>query len=393
MKLKQFSDSLFFSSKSLNQARVNEATTSSIQPIHQRGHEKQRIGFIRLRLTPPVRIQSARDVLDIFANHDFLRVLMLACWLVFCGFVETFMAQLSDMRYHSDATISKHPLRDLLHDVFPRIASVQIVNYLLTTTIVYTLAGFAVQSPDWPSRFIILRRWGFIMGFIYVFRGITLLITTLPSPMLDQCQPPEIELTGSLNERFGFILSVIGGTALTCTDNIFSGHTSMMMSCIMIWRVHSRLRRPFSWLLYAIASAGILTILFTRLHYSIDVVLAIYITYTAWDVYLRYVQEASMHYLFGFTKKQSAFLDLFALKHAGVNDAQDFHDYLNWQPHPVGKRWLMKLVMYVDGLDIRFRAIGVFDERGLYKNQAALRRHAGDSNNEKTVKVQLDNMV
>jgi hypothetical protein len=48
----------------------------------------------------------------------------------------------------------------------------------------------------------------------------------------------------------------------------------------LIWRVHSRCKRVVSWVLYLIASAGILMILFTRFHYSIDVLLAIckYIT-------------------------------------------------------------------------------------------------------------------
>lgn len=171
--------------------------------------------------------------------------------------------------------IKKHPLTDLLHDAFPLVANTQIVNYLLTTTIVYTVVGFAFTSPDWTTRYMILRRWAFIMGFLYVFRGITLLVTTLPSSLIDECRPPEIELTGTVAQRFGFITEVIGGTALTCTDNIFSGHTSLMFSCCMIWRVHSRLHRVFSWILYLVATAGILMILFTRFHYTIDVVLAL----------------------------------------------------------------------------------------------------------------------
>jgi hypothetical protein len=163
----------------------------------------------------------------------------------------------------------------LLHDAFPKVADSQIVNYLLTIILVYTAVGFAVQSPDWTTRFLIVRRFAFIMGFIYVFRGITLVVTTLPSSLVDECRPPETELTGSAGARFGFLFSVVGGTALTCTDNIFSGHTSMMISCAMIWRAHSRLRRPFSWILYLLVTAGILMILFTRFHYSVDVVLAI----------------------------------------------------------------------------------------------------------------------
>jgi hypothetical protein len=248
--------------------------------------------------------------------------------------------------------------------------------------------GFAIQSPDWTTRFMLLRRFTFIMGFIYVFRGITLLVTTLPSSLIDECRPPEVELTGTVGERFGFILQVIGGTALTCTDNIFSGHTSMMVSCCMVWRVHSRLRRPFSWLLYAVATAGILMILFTRFHYTVDVVLAICkssfsflffsfytnnnpfdidITYTAWDIYLRYVQEASMRYMFGFTKHST--FDLFNTQlHSG--DASRMYQYLTWQPRPLGKKWLMWVFMYVDGLDIRLRALRIFDENGVWQNRS-----------------------
>ncbi|KAI8057565.1 PAP2 superfamily C-terminal-domain-containing protein [Gilbertella persicaria] len=345
----------------LNRIEAKEAPSV----IARLSHEKQTIGFLKLRLSPPSQIRSLKDVGSIFMSHEFARVLLVFIWLVICGLIETFMAQLSDMRYYALPEMSKHPLRDLLHDAFPRVADTQIVNYLLTMTLLYTLVGFAVQSPDWSTRFMILRRFGFIMGFIYVFRGITLLVTTLPSSLIDECRPPEIELTGTVAQRFGFLFSVIGGSALTCTDNIFSGHTSMMMSCCMVWRVHSKLRRPFAWILYLIATAGILMILFTRFHYSIDVVLAIYITYTAWNIYLRYIQEASVKYMFGFTNHST--LEVFQ-SHL-TSDAALTYEYLNWQPHPLGKHWLMWFFMYIDGLDIRLRAIGVFDEYGAWKKE------------------------
>lgn len=69
--------------------------------------EKQTIGFISLRLAPPIKIRRLQDVRDVFLNHEFLRLVMLVAWLVFCGFIETFMAQLSDIRYHSGPAISK----------------------------------------------------------------------------------------------------------------------------------------------------------------------------------------------------------------------------------------------------------------------------------------------
>lgn len=70
-------------------------------------HEHQKIAYITLRLAPPVTIRSLRDIRDIVLNHEFLRLILVAVWLVFCGFLETFMAQLSDMRYHNSPAISK----------------------------------------------------------------------------------------------------------------------------------------------------------------------------------------------------------------------------------------------------------------------------------------------
>ncbi|KAI8975463.1 hypothetical protein BDF20DRAFT_836861 [Mycotypha africana] len=162
---------------------------------------------------------------------NLVRVVMLVGWLVFCGFVETFLAQLSEIRYENASVMNKHPLPDLLYDAFPKINNMQIVNYLLTTTVLYTVG-------HWILRRFLDYAWMFIMGCLYIFRGITLLVTTLPSSMIDQCRPPETVRSGTVVERFGYIFTVMGGTALTCTDNIFSGHTCVMMSCVMVWHVH-----------------------------------------------------------------------------------------------------------------------------------------------------------
>jgi hypothetical protein len=70
-------------------------------------HEQQKIAYIPLRLAPPVKIRTLRDVRDIILNHEFLRLILVVFWFMICGFIEMFMAQLSDMRYHNSSTISK----------------------------------------------------------------------------------------------------------------------------------------------------------------------------------------------------------------------------------------------------------------------------------------------
>ena len=59
----------------------------------------EKIGFIKLPLEPPTRIESYHDIIYLFLNHDFLRVIMAILWFIFCGFIESFLAQLSDIRY------------------------------------------------------------------------------------------------------------------------------------------------------------------------------------------------------------------------------------------------------------------------------------------------------
>lgn len=73
-----------------------------------------------------------------------------------------------------------------------------------------------------------------------------------------------------------------------------------------------------------------------------------------------------MRYMFGFTRDST--FDLFNSQLA-TGDATRTYQYLNWQPHPLGKKWLMWVIMYVDGLDIRLRGLRVFDEHGVWQSQ------------------------
>lgn len=80
-------------------ARVGVATSpGSIAVPKER--EWQRIGFINLPLEPPFQIKSLRDILFVFFNHEAFRLLFCIVWLILCGMIECFMAQLSDIRYN-----------------------------------------------------------------------------------------------------------------------------------------------------------------------------------------------------------------------------------------------------------------------------------------------------
>lgn len=80
-------------------ATVGAAADASPTSVAPWAESVQRIGFIRLRLEPPDAIRSSKDLFYIFLNHDFLRLLISVLWLLVCGYVESFLAQLSDIRY------------------------------------------------------------------------------------------------------------------------------------------------------------------------------------------------------------------------------------------------------------------------------------------------------
>jgi PAP2 superfamily C-terminal len=113
------------------------------------------------------------------------------------------------------------------------------------------------------------------MGWLYLFRSITIVVTTLPSPLRDGCIPPTLSISGSVSQRFGAFFETVAGNDQSCGDNIFSGHTCVMASCALAWRIHARAHKVLGWLLYLIAAAGILMIIFTHYHYTIDVLLAL----------------------------------------------------------------------------------------------------------------------
>ncbi|KAF7727462.1 sphingomyelin synthase [Apophysomyces ossiformis] len=338
----------------------------------------QTIGMIKLRLQPPSQCRTRHDLVHLVFNHEVLRTVIAVAWLILGGFIECLLAQASDMRY-AKLSFDKHALADLLHDNFPRVYNFQIVNYLTIASLLYTLIGFAFQLKTWSVRLLLLRRWLMLMGALYIFRGITLLVTTLPSPLFEDCQPPEVELTGNFGERLAFLFIMITGNASSCTDNIFSGHTAAMMSCVMTWRIHSRWHWAFSWVCYLIVTSSLLMMCFTRFHYTVDIVLAIYITYMAWRIYLLRIADATKRY---YAENAVVQMEMSESKQAARDPSASesgLHEYLEFQPNKLGQTWFLWACMYADGLDIRLRASGIFDERGRWRSNP---NHNNNNNRE-----------
>ncbi|KAL7749586.1 hypothetical protein RI367_005142 [Sorochytrium milnesiophthora] len=124
----------------------------------------------------------------------------------------------------------------------------------------------------------VTRRVFYIAGTVYLLRAPTVVMTVLPNPYV-QCEThfplPPIPIDA---------LSLFIQERMSCGDVFFSGHSIFFVISARVWITYTR------WLALRIAAAlfgilGLLSLLFSSYHYSIDVFMATLIITTLYSVY------------------------------------------------------------------------------------------------------------
>ncbi|TMW55810.1 hypothetical protein Poli38472_008458 [Pythium oligandrum] len=157
-----------------------------------------------------------------------------------------------------------------------------------------------------PRRLLILRRFCAIFACINLMRACCVAVTSLPdaSPMcISQFENGKgvYKSMPMFPKAFVRAWKVLTRPSqhITCGDMVFSGHCVFLMLCAMIVKtycVRAELNTPFTrrysyvlWMVryyvYAAAFGGIFAIVGTRLHYTLDVLIAMYITTQVWFTY------------------------------------------------------------------------------------------------------------
>ncbi|XP_044012614.1 phosphatidylcholine:ceramide cholinephosphotransferase 2-like isoform X3 [Aphidius gifuensis] len=141
-------------------------------------------------------------------------------------------------------------------------------------------------------RFIIMRRIFILMGLLYMMRSITFYVTVMPmssktyfcSPKLNHTTPLIIaKRVIQLISGFGL---AINGKHTYCGDFIFSGHTTILVLCYLIIKEYSPKRcKPIHWLAGITAFVGVVMVLISHGHYTIDVIIAYWVTTRLWFIY------------------------------------------------------------------------------------------------------------
>jgi len=181
------------------------------------------------------------------------------------------------------------PLPDVFLDNVPASdwgLDVSEILIIMSTTSILVLVFFH------RYRSILMRRVFFLLGLLYLMRSVTMYVTVLPvASSTYYCSPKTnntdagVIVVRALRILVGMGLS-INGQHVFCGDYIYSGHTVILtVMSLIVTEYTPRKWYPlhiFSWI---VTGVGVVLVMVAHGHYTIDVLIAYYITTRLWWMY------------------------------------------------------------------------------------------------------------
>ncbi|KAH9376384.1 hypothetical protein HPB48_001771 [Haemaphysalis longicornis] len=190
------------------------------------------------------------------------------------------------------------PLPDIYFDIFPPVDwALDVSEYIIIFCMWTTLGLMLVHRYRW----IVMQRVFFIMALLYLMRGITMSVTQAPIASTTYFCSPKANSTDLLlivrrvaKLISGFGLSV-NGQHTFCGDYIFSGHTFTLTMAYLVFREYSPQRLKFlPFVYFVLAAVGVFLVLLSRGHYTVDVVIAYYVTTRVFWIYHTLANNVSL---------------------------------------------------------------------------------------------------
>ncbi|XP_058810009.1 phosphatidylcholine:ceramide cholinephosphotransferase 2-like isoform X2 [Phymastichus coffea] len=213
-------------------------------------------------------------------------------WKTFIAFlfmVVNFILTTTSLAMVHDRVPDRIPLPDtVLDNIAPQDWALDVSEILIMIMTSFAMIFIIFHK----HRFIVIRRVFLLMGLLYLMRSITMYVTVLPVASKSYYCSPKINSTSPLivTQRVlqlisGFGLS-INGKHTYCGDNIYSGHTVVLVLCYLIIKEYSPKKcHPIHWLAGISSFVGVIMVLISHGHYTIDVIIAYYITTRLWYIY------------------------------------------------------------------------------------------------------------
>ncbi|KAJ2378706.1 hypothetical protein IW150_000627, partial [Coemansia sp. RSA 2607] len=272
------------------------------------------------------RLRATRATLGTRAFRLELQRTLAAWGALFCvGIWMVVCQQWSDTRWlrHVEHTQPAAPpwppvllLHDQLLDVLPPLRQAWVADRLVGSAAVISILGCATMARGWRQSMLVVRRIAWMVAALYLLRSLTLSATTLP-PSSAQCSIPR-----SAKSTWQVIKAtpqILAGSEGQCTDKVFSGHTAILLITFLFWHRYATHRALVA---YAAVhcTAGIVAVLMARYHYSVDVLLALVLTYFVHQAYYCALERAVRRRLLGRWDEQYS-LDVVRRRRGSDDDA------------------------------------------------------------------------
>lgn len=234
-------------------------------------------------------------------------------WLAWVGFTMALAGWAVGLVYYISNEYGvyggpSNSLVDMGYELIPELTS-DVASWLLFSAVVYAVAlsiFFSIKGYIEAPLIAILWRTGMIMAISFSTRSIAFLVTILPSASPSCRRYPRFPGDQVFDPPGGFLDIFLFKTAIRgCGDLIFSGH----MTCVIIAALvvtHYSPRKLFSIPSWMIVISEAFMILAQRLHYSVDVFLALVIVPQVWICFYHFFpRDINKRVLFW--KEQPAF--------------------------------------------------------------------------------------
>ncbi|GAU97011.1 hypothetical protein RvY_08375 [Ramazzottius varieornatus] len=225
--------------------------------------------------------------------NERLKTLVAFLFMAVCMFCST-----TALAIVHDRVPNTPPLPDVVFDLIPQWdLGLQISEYLIIVSLWTTLILLFFHRYRW----IVFRRLFFIVGLLYLGRAVTMLVTAVPVANTDYYCSPKMNHTSPLIilERIAKLLSGLGlsvnGQHVYCGDYIYSGHTCvLLLSALMMDEYAPKKYFLLRILVFLMAATGIVMVSVSRGHYTVDIIVAYYITTRVFWMYHAMVCNAEM---------------------------------------------------------------------------------------------------
>lgn len=221
-------------------------------------------------------------------GSDLIKAIFLFFFLLIAG-----MSNWAVIAYTHDY-VPRQPLPDLVFSLVGEQRWASSLGDMCVALCIVLLGALLVVHQH---RGTILKRVVFCAATLYAMRSFTLAATQLPSGYTDnrgrcrdQVESKPSVFFGRLFEqtiRIGFQSK----DQMLCGDLLFSGHTLVMVTCSLAVAYYlPKSIKPIQWIAHVSCFVGMICMIISRTHYSIDVIIAYWLSNMVFRIYHAYCE-------------------------------------------------------------------------------------------------------